>query len=168
MSRIAELARTHLLKALAATFAGGGLLGTGITAYVALQQGRIERFETRMTAEYQAVATAKRELYQSVDKFTKVLASGKRPPQALVDDISQKLLDLHQRVDVFAVGLAPDEQQKLTRLKMSLANMKVEVARARTKADLEFLAGSVGQLEAAYKAARPIVEKNIGVPVFTG
>ena len=168
MSDITDFLKKHVWAAIVTTLAGSGVLGTalgsGVTYYFTLQQNRAERFENSLMTEYQAAETSKRELYAAIDKFTAALATGKRPDPALIDEMNGKLLDLHQRFDVFSLGLQPEDQAKLAMLKASLANMKLEVARAKTKDDLPYFAGSLAQFESAYKAARPIVEKKIGTP----
>lgn len=168
MSGIAEWAKHHLKTALLSTLAGGGIIGTAggsvITYYMTNQQNRVDRFADSLMEQYQAVADSKRELYASVDKFTASLGRGKKPDRAVVDELNQKLLDLHQRIDIFSIGLDERDRQKLVDVKLALANMKIEAAQAKSKADLPYFAGRLAQFELAYQAARPIVERKIGEP----
>ncbi|MBB2822445.1 UNVERIFIED_ORG: hypothetical protein GGD59_005734 [Rhizobium esperanzae] len=160
--------REHLKAALLAVAAGSGLVGTGVgslaTYYLALQQSRVDRFENSLMTEYQGVANSKRELYISIDKFTAALAKDKKPDQTVVNEMNQKLLDLHQRIDVFSLGLNGDDRQIIANVKAALANMKIEAAQAKSKKDLPYFSGALAQFETAYQAARPIVERKIGTP----
>jgi hypothetical protein len=135
------------------------------TYIVTIQQNRVDRFEASMIAEYQAVASSKRDLYAALDRFSMALATGKAPDEALVIQMNDKMGDLRERVDVFNVGLAEDDREKLRAVRDALADMKIEISRAKTKSDLQYVAGTMAVFEAAYQKARPIVEKKMGVPM---
>ncbi|NKM87471.1 hypothetical protein GFL54_24865 [Rhizobium laguerreae] len=160
--------RRHLKAAILAVAAGSGLVGTGLgtagSYYFGLQQSRADRFADNLMEEYKAVAESKRQLYVAIDKFTLALAKGKKPDADVVTELNEKLLDLHQRIDVFNLGLSDDERQKIADVKAALANMKLEAAQAKSKADLPYFTGRLAQFESAYQAARPIVERKIGTP----
>ncbi|WVT72580.1 hypothetical protein QM996_13815 [Sinorhizobium chiapasense] len=168
MTGITTWMKHHLKAAFIAVAAGGGLIGTAAggvgTYYFGLQQSRVDRFADSLMEEYKAVAESKRELYIAIDKFTFALAKGKKPDSDVVTELNQKLLDLHQRIDVFSLGLNDDDRQKVADVKAALANMKIEAAQARSKRDLEYFTGRLAQFESAYQAARPIVERKIGTP----
>lgn len=164
MAGITDFFKTHIWTTLFAAITSSGLLTGSVSYYFALQQARTERFENSLMAEYQAIGASKRELFVAVDKFTAALATGAAPDGQVVAQMNEKLLDLHQRVDIFNIGLSADEIKILRELQTSLANMKLEVARSKSKEDLPYFAGSVAQFEAAYQAARPIVERKIGLP----
>lgn len=168
MAMMIDWIKNHLKTALVLLAAGSGTLGGlggGVgTYYLTLQQSRSDRFSDSLMEEYKAVADAKRELYAASDRFTFALTTGKRPDPELVSELNKKLLELHQRIDVFSLGLTDDDRQKLVEVKTALANMKIEAARAKTKADLPYFAGRLAQFETAYQAARPIVERKIGTP----
>ncbi|WP_026613062.1 hypothetical protein [Ensifer aridi] len=168
MAGITTWMKHHLKAAFLAVAAGSGIVGTGIgtagTYYFGLQQSRVDRFADSLMEEYKAVANSKRELYIAIDKFTFALSKGKKPDSAVVTELNQKLLDLHQRIDVFTLGLDEDDRQKVADVKTALANMKIEAAQAKSKADLPYFTGRLAQFETAYQAARPIVERKIGTP----
>ncbi|MDR7029829.1 hypothetical protein [Rhizobium rosettiformans] len=145
----------------------GTVVGAGSTYYFAVQQSRLDRFENSLMAEYQAVAASKRELYAAVDKFTAALAVGRQPDPSVVQELNSKLLDLHQRIDAFSLGLSEDDRAKISEVQKALADVKVEAAQAKSKTDLEYFTGRLAQFEIAYRAARPIVEKKIGTPDVT-
>lgn len=159
---INEFLKKHVWAGLSGAF-GAGVLTT-ITIFADVEQDRVARFEASMIAEYQAVAESKRELYTSLDVFSALLAGGKKPEVSLVSEMNARLLDLHQRVDMFNIGLSEYDRQKIADVKRALENMKLEIARAKTKDDLQYVAGRQAQFEVAYKAALPIVERKMGVP----
>lgn len=156
--------KTAMVIVIASSGTVGGAAGSLGTYYLGMQQSRENRFSDSLMEQYKAVADAKRELYAVTDKFTLALAKGKTPDPDVVADLNQKLLDLHQRIDVFSLGLTDEDRQKLVEVKSALANMKIEAARAKSKADLPYFAGRLAQFETAYQAARPIVERKIGTP----
>ncbi len=164
MAGITDFFRNHVWATLIAGVTGSGLLSGGVTYYFALQQARVERFENSLMTEYQAIGASKRELFVAIDRFTTALATGAAPDGQVVAQMNEKLLDLHQRVDLFNIGLSADEGRVLRDLQQSLATMKLEVARSKSKNDIPYFAGSVARFEAAYQAARPIVERKIGLP----
>ncbi|MBX4899495.1 hypothetical protein [Rhizobium bangladeshense] len=168
MAGFVEFVRDNIRKAFAAALAAGGLFGavsgSAVTYYFTVQQTRVQRFESTMLTEYQAVATAKRQLYASIDALTAGLAKGKKPDPALVAEINKQVLELHQRVDLFSIGLPGADKEKVAAVKVALAGIKAELARAKAKEDLPFIAGQVVQFETAYKAVEPIVERQIGMP----
>lgn len=164
MERLLQFARKYTLTAIASVASLSGLVGTGVGYVFAIEQARVERFETNMLSEYKAVASSKREFYNTLDKFTAELYRNNKPDNMLVTEMNQKILDLHQSVDIFSIGLNADDKAKITAVKVALAEMKTEIARARSKTDLPFIAGSQVQFEAAYQAATPIVERKIGIP----
>lgn len=164
MAGITDFLKKHIWGALIAAVTSSGVLTGGVSYYFALQQARIERFEDSLMAEYQAIIASKRELFVSIDKFTAALATDSVPDPLVIVQMNEKLLELHQRIDLFDNGLSANENKILRELKSSLANMKQEAARSRSKDDLRYFAGSVAQFETAYQAARPIVERKIGLP----
>ncbi|UDU18799.1 hypothetical protein [Sinorhizobium meliloti] len=168
MAGITTWMRHHLKAAFIAVAAGSGIVGTAAgtagTYYFGLQQSRVDRFADSLMEEYKAVAESKRELYVAIDQFTFALAKGKEPEPAVVTELNQRLLDLHQRIDVFSLGLTDEDKEKVADVKAALANMKIEAAQAKSKADLPYFTGRLAQFENAYQAARPIVERKIGTP----
>lgn len=168
MAGIVMWMKQHLRAAFVAVATASGLIGTAAgtagSYYFGLQQSRVDRFADSLMEEYKAVAESKRELYVAIDKFTLALAKEKKPDATVVAELNQKLLDLHQRIDVFSLGLDDQDRQRISDVKMALADMKVEAARAKTKADLPYFTGRLAQFENAYQAARPIVERKIGTP----
>ncbi|WER18862.1 hypothetical protein P0252_18925 [Agrobacterium fabrum] len=164
MERFLELARKYIVLALGSVASLFGVVGTGLGYVFAIEQARVERFETNMLSEYKAVATSKKNFYSVLDKFTAELYLSGKPDDALVSEMNQKILELHQSVDVFSVGLSADDRAKISAVKTALASMKTEIARAKSKADLPYIAGSQVQFETAYKAVTPIVERKIGIP----
>lgn len=168
MAGIFDWMKTHFKAAIIAVAACSGLAGTiagtAISAYFGQQQSREDRFADSLMEEYKAVAESKRALYAAVDKFTLALNTGKKPDSKLVSELNDKLLDLHQRIDVFNMGLSEDDQKKVSELQNALAEIKMEAARAKSKSDLKYFAGRVALFDQAYTAARPIVERKIGLP----
>lgn len=163
-----EWMKNHIKTAFLAVAACSGVFGTlgggTVTYYFANQQSREDRFANSLMEEYKAVADSKRALYASVDKFTFALGSGKKPDAKLVTELSDRLLDLHQRIDIFSLGLSDEDRQKISDVQFALAGLKTEAAKTKTKGDLEFFTGSLAVFESAYQAARPIVERKIGTP----
>lgn len=162
MTAIANFVKQHVWGSLIASFVAGA--GAVFGTFVAIEQARVDRFEASMMSEYQAVANSKRELYTALDRFSALVAQGEMPDSALIMEMNARLLELHQRVDIFDVGLTEGDREKIAAVKSSLAEMKVEIARTKSKDDLQYLAGRVAQFEGAYKAVRPIVERKVGVP----
>lgn len=142
-----------------------GALGGGYVSYIyAVEQARAQRFETSMLTEFQAVSASKKGLYASIDQLTAGLANGKKPDSKLIEAMNSQLLDLHQRVDLFNIGLNAEGRARISSVKEALAAIKVEISQAKNAEDLPYIAGRVAQFEAAYKAVEPIVEKQIGMP----
>lgn len=164
MAGISSFLKNHLWVSLIGAVTSSGLLSGGVGYYFALQQARVERFENSLMAEYQAIGTSKRELFVAIDKFTAALATGTKPDNQVIAQMNEKLLDLHQRVDLFNIGLSGEDVDVIRSLQRSLADMKLEVAKSKSRADLPYFAGSVAKFEKAYQAARPIVERKIGLP----
>lgn len=162
MTALKNFLREHIWGSIVTSFIAGA--GALFATFTAIEQSRVERFETSMMGEYQAVATSKRELYTSLDKFTASLAQGETPDANLISEMNGKLLDLRERVDTFNIGLNGPDREKISAVKNALAAMKIEIARAKTKDDLQYVAGRLAEFEMAYKAVRPIVERKIGVP----
>lgn len=168
MTGVTDWMRHHIIASLMTAIVSSGVIGTAAghfgTYYFGLQQSRADRFSNSLMEEYKAVAESKRKLYLAIDKFTLALAKEKKLDPAVVAELNERLLDLHQRIDVFSLGLSDDDRQKLAQVKTALADMKIEVAQAKTKDDLPYFAGRLAQFETAYQAARPIVERKIGTP----
>lgn len=174
MARISTWMKEHLKAALAAVGVSCTLLGSAIggvvTYFATMEQSRVDRFADNLMDEYRGVAESKRELYMAIDKFTLALSEGAEPDPVTVEKLDEQLLDLHQRIDLFSLGLDATDEQKVSDVKNALADLKIQAANVRTRADLPYFAGRVAEFEAAFKAARPIVERKIGTPteMFSG
>lgn len=155
--------RQHILGTIvSAVLAGGGAMWLFTSA---IEQNRIDRFEDSMLSEYREVAGVKRQLYVSIERFTFAVAKGDQPDPSLISEMSKDLVDLHQRVEIFALGLEGSDRDKIVAVQLALTEMKKEIQKVRSKNDLQYLAGRLAQFEQAYKEVEPIVERKIGKPI---
>ena len=162
IGKISEFMRQHLWTTIL-----GAITTTALSVFglmTTLETGRVVRYEQTMLDEYKAVSSLQTELYRSVDMITLALANDRTPDSGVIETLNTNVLELNQKVDLFNFELSDVDKQIIYELKGSLAELKREVYLAKSKDDLEYLAGRVALLEQAYQAFKPIVAKKIGAP----